>query len=243
MIKNKIATIFLFTTITLFLSGCSVLHKENRYRSTNEKIKEIVYYDCKELKENWIKYINPLYVDSNLDLNVKQVSDETSIKVEWSSKKAFFDLGKYDLQQLQIYNKQEPLSFIIYLSDFIKHIKKDLVAAGIETDITLSLVFYGQADGTPCGRHLKYNGVYGPSVTMNKKITNLGGTPHSFKIKKNQTISNEELAALRAYSFYYYLNSYLSQINFQKKYEISVVNKPGMQYRTASVKIKIREKK
>lgn len=178
------------------------------------------------------------FADSDFDVSYTTTSNGMEIDMEWSSPTAFFPLGKYDLREIAYHSRGEGLAFVDIVSQGMRKMSANLKQAGARYRIKCT--FFGQADGVPITKRLVYQGEYG-TVSMSRNITKLNGVSHNFYIRPGQSLSNTQLAALRAYSLSSYMHKLALDVSFEDGYEISVVAHKGTRFRTAKVTIEILE--
>ena len=183
----------------------------------------------------------PSYPNTKLDIKIQSTSSGTSLDLNWKSPTAFFGLGQYDIATTKTHNGREGVAFIDFISDALINVIEQLDDAKMTGRYRVSATLFGQADGTPICSRLIYRGEYG-EIIMPADRTRLNGLPHEFHIVRHKVISNEELAAIRAYSIASYIRGALYNVPIEEKYNISVVKEKGILFRNASVKIEIMEK-
>ncbi len=252
--KHKIIIMLL---MACYLSGCSSLNEFMLANTNPQNGSPLRYYrgasyqnrayligegTTRQIKLNYRQnpYYSKNYPNSDFDITCTPTSNGAQIDLVWSSPTVMFPLGEYDLaaESTRLLNKREALQFTNLVGEAIADVTNRLEREGMRKYF-IRATFSGQADGTPIRRPLYYRGEWG-IVNMSRNETTLNGYPTEFKIRPGQTISNEELAALRSYGLMAYLKSAHESVrNIQKFFEVGVVQSRGVNYRIARVTITI----
>ncbi|NWH04993.1 hypothetical protein [Desulfobacter latus] len=212
---------------------------EESYITSAEKI---LSASAEKIRMVYEKEYAHAYPNSDLNIQYKESSDGVVLNMKWESPKAFFDMGRYDIVATKTFNGREPVSFIDLLARSLVDIVGQLDDAGLTGKYKIIATLAGQADATPVTGNLIYLGEYGNQILLTEKNTTLNGVPHTLElIKKHRSISNEQLAGLRAYSLAQYLRGSLYGIPIDEYYNLTVAKKRGLSFRSAGVKISIEE--
>lgn len=177
------------------------------------------------------------FPDTTFDASYVPTNAGAKIDLTWNSQDCLFPPGEYDINTVSTlsYNRREGLAFIDLARKAVNLTVNRLKDAGI-TRYRIEAAFTGKADGLPVN-HIFYRGEYG-RVRLQEKTT-LNGMPHIFTIYPGQTISNEELAALRAVSFASLMHGWLGTTQIEDRFDIQTSSHVGLQYRSVSVSITI----
>ncbi|OGQ96060.1 MAG: hypothetical protein A2521_13195 [Deltaproteobacteria bacterium RIFOXYD12_FULL_57_12] len=180
------------------------------------------------------------YEGVDFDGVVQPTSDGAIIQLTWTSPRAMFPPGGYNLNTIQAiaHNQREGVAFVAQVANGISNVINRLEKEGLQNRYHIQANYSGSADGLPIRGRLAYRGEFG-EVSMPADRTTLNGRPYGFIIKKNQPLDNEHLAALRAFGLKTYLYGKVAGTRIEDYYTITTMNKIGGNHRSAQVTIKI----
>lgn len=227
---------FVAIIMMMALTGCaskSNISKQSQNYSGRAEI--IAKGSLEEVKKLFIEEYQTVYdVDMDFSIEPTSANDVIEISMSWKGDEAFFPLGVYDLIATKEFNKRAGVAFADLVGRGVKHMAQQLTLAGI--DYRLKATIFGQADGTPI-RRLLYKNEYGP-VKIDERIF-LNGKPHPFSITEGQSITNAELAMLRAYSLRTILHQAAAEIDISDTYDIRTYKNRGLPFRSAKITLDI----
>lgn len=205
------------------------------------KLDMIANANVEEMELVYKHVYKPQYPNSNFDISYERVSKkESEFKISWESEKGFFPSGVYDINRTRTHNSREPVAFIDFVMAGIGEMVGNVENTGVQYQ--LHAYYSGQADGVPIGKNgLLYIGEYGDILIAKERAT-LNGKPHAFSIEINKSVSNSELAALRAYSLKNFVDQMNLPINIEDHYMVTVTNEIGSFHRFVQLVLKIKTK-
>ncbi|MEI7464151.1 MAG: hypothetical protein WCJ87_02205 [Burkholderiales bacterium] len=170
-------------------------------------------------------------------IDVTQTKDG-AIKVLFvaNSDKGFFPAGVYSLKNTPP-ESRNGLAFMDLTSSAIAGVVSEVKRLGGPSRVTVMIDYAAQSDGIAM-RGLRYAGDLG-KIDLPAEITTVNGKPTSVKISAGQLVTNEELAALRAYSMRSFVHGRLGGNNLAERYELTTTKERGPSHRWVKVTLQI----
>jgi hypothetical protein len=201
----------------------------------------IVKGTVKEVMARFNYEYQNLLPDAGFDATYTPTENGMEVVFKWDSPKGFFPLGEYNVLHTGGHNGRQAMVFAELVTAGLTEMRDSLDQVGMEYEIHAT--YYGQADGTPIRQDsgLVYRGEYG-MIDLPEDVTTLNGVPHHFLIQPSQRLTNEELAAVRAYSLSDLVRRGFGHVEPVDHYSISVVPHRGRDHRYAKVFLELKEK-
>lgn len=185
------------------------------------------------------EYLN-VFQGTDVDISYKPTANGVDVAFKLSSPRGFFPLGEYDVLYTASHDGRKSIAFTELVLSSITKMRGSLDEVGIKYD--LHATFYGNADGAPIkDSGLLYRGEYG-EINLSRDEATLNGVPRAFDIRPSQRMTNDELAAVRAYSLKDFVSRGAGHISIINHYDINVSEERGLEYRFAKVTLELREK-
>lgn len=199
------------------------------------KAKLIAEGSVDEMRQAFVYDYQQHYPSASFDASVKEVSAGLEITFRWDSPQAIFPPGGYNYNILETpkHDGRQGVAFLDLVDSGLKEMAKSLDAAGIRYQ--LHAIYEGKADGLPIRRgSLKYKGEYG-HVSLSEAHTTLNGIAQRFDIRPGQSITNAELAALRAISMADFVNNRAgaSKLIAVQRFKVVTTSDVGPTHRSA----------
>ena len=259
---KKLKLIAIVAVLVLF--SCA---SKNKFRTNEDSfltkqqvtnINSVTLEKVKKLITEFEKIANEIYAEKDSNFRLTSDTFENKNQVDSSSRSKAFSIElkqdmkyKNSIQQKLMYPAKEyTIQSSPDAANFVSSIKQFLVDALKQEEtskVRFVCEFKGYADKSSISNSVgKYNGEFGP---INETRVLLNSKPDSISLSIQDSISNMDLAFLRAYGTYHYF-LYLLKIsnigigipNFEKVYFAAYeCQHHGSEYRFAEVSIKLSE--
>lgn len=205
------------------------------------KLETILNGGVSEMKAVFHRRYAGSYPNSNFEATIKTYRQSPNspmtaeIDFNWSSPKGFFLPGKYNIIAIEKTDGREGVAFADFVMAGVNRMIGRLREEGIGHQ--LNVTYYGQADGLPIrGAGISYRGEYG-AIDLPQDQTTVNGRPKRISIAPGQNLSNEELAALRAFSLRDFVQRAQNNLTISERFNVSVVDMVGQNQRYAKITI------
>lgn len=212
---------------------------EPKVRSVESEIREVERTIQATLP---VYKLNGIMVDTRVEktsINVNgQPKDVIDLTVTWSSEKAIFPLGVYDIMKIRSADNKDAIKYLALLDSTIQDVDARLDELGVSYEIIAH--YEGSADGVPMSPSgVVYKGEYGRIMLGPEKVEH-NGSPAQIYIEPGQRLKNVELAALRAISLHeYVLRISKHDARIADKYSLTTTGEIGSRFRSSSVTFRI----
>lgn len=256
--KVSIAHTAVSATIFMALAGCTSINREvarqdylypqsittaeitDFQKMQQKKAEAIATQSVGEIKTIFYKEYQQRFSGSEMNGNVRAVgNDKIEVDFKWESPRAFFPPGEYDIKNIKAHDGRDGMAFLDLVASGVNDMTKKFRQQNINVEV--EAIFYGSADGLPIrSAGLRYRGEYG-EVTLPSESTLVNNAPQTINIRPQQSLTNEELAALRAWSLREFAhNGFDRSIPMRDSFEISASPIVGAEQRSAKVRFVIK---